>query len=216
MGNPKQLYVEGRDDLFVIADIATHHGFRMADPKARDFHIEPKESVDAVIAAVRVAISPEFELERLGVVVDCDTLDRNHWGRLVEALKPHYTLNSDLPCAEGTILQPNEPGRPIVGIWLMPDNMREGMLEDFVMTMIPETDPLLAYAREVVPKVPDAPNRFSPGHQSKALTFTWLAWQRESGLPFGTAIKGGFLNPHAPLATSLASWLRELFDNSTP
>lgn len=211
MGATRQLFVEGRDDQWVIANIALLSGFSLQDPKARDFNIVAKDSVEQVIAAAREAIEPEYEIERLGVVIDRDTFERNNWVRLAEAFRPHYTISEDFPHVGGTILRPNEAGRPVVGVWLMPDNKSEGMLEDFLISMVPSGDQLLAHAQAVVPAVPASAGRFQQIHQSKAIAHTWLAWQRSPGLPFGTAIKCGYLDVRAALPNTFAEWLNLLF-----
>jgi hypothetical protein len=45
----------------------------------------------------------------------------------------------------------------------------------------------------------------------KAIMHTWLAWQEEPGLPFGTAIKAGYLDSSAAPVDTLVSWLNRLF-----
>ena len=50
-----------------------------------------------------------------------------------------------------------------------------------------------------------------PLDEPKAVIHTWLAWQKEPGRPFGTAITARFLDPNVPEVDVLVAWLKRLF-----
>ncbi len=60
--------------------------------------------------------------------------------------------------------------------------------------------------------VPEAPTA------DGTIIHTWLAWQREPGRPYGTAISERFLDPNVAEARVIAAWLRKLFhpDDQAP
>ena len=148
-------------------------------------------------------------------MIDADTGLAARWqslrDRLLEAGYPNVPAGPDpkgtiLPAPGGTSLLPR------VGIWLMPDNQTEGILEDFLRFLVPEeSQPLLDHAESSIAAIPDGERRFGPLDEPKALIHTWLAWQEEPGKPFGTAITAGFLDPNLPQADALAAWLDKLF-----
>lgn len=215
MGASRRLFVEGPDDLNVVVHIAKKFGFSMDDPRARDFEVKSHDGLDRLLAVTREVLNPALEIERLGIVIDRDKTSRNNWGRLAAILEPFYELPLDLPRG-GTILSPMTAGRPLVGVWLMPDNRQEGALEDFIVSMVPPADPLWAHAQSVVGALPEYETKFAPGDRTKALIRTWLAWQRKPGVPYGTAIQAGFLDGRSGDASVFADWLKALFPVGEP
>jgi hypothetical protein len=103
-------------------------------------------------------------------------------------------------------------GRPIVGIWLMPDNTISGMLEHFVRLLIPEGDALWPVAESSVKQAIAVERRFPETQVMKANIHTWLAWQEEPGKPMGQAITKRYFDAVAPQAQQLVGWLRRLFE----
>ena len=79
---------------------------------------------------------------------DCDRgVGRPSRNRLQGAdLNPPQPLSPD-----GTIIQAN----PRIGIWLMPDNMSVGELEDFVVQMIPEGDQVWPLSQRYIEEIPE-------------------------------------------------------------
>lgn len=108
------------------------------------------------------------------------------------------------------------PARPRLGIWMMPDNRVEGMLEDFLLRLVHEHDPLVGRARDAVTGIPEAQRRFAPTYGSKAVAHTWLAWQQEPGTALGQAITKRYLDPARAPAPAFRRWLLELFQAQAP
>ena len=114
------------------------------------------------------------------------------------------------PDENGTII--HQPGMPVVGIWIMPDNSLPGMLEDFIAFLVPDGDPLWNRASDCLQQIPPEERRFTDNHQNKAHLHTWLAWQKDPGTPMGLAITKSYLDADAPNAQRLIAWLRRLFE----
>lgn len=150
-------------------------------------------------------------LRTLGVVLDADENPERRWhaigGRLAEE---GYTSIPRQPARSGTII--DESGKPRVGIWLMPNNQLPGMLEDFVVHLIPKDDVLRPKAQQVLDEIESQKlNRYPLAHHPKALIHTWLAWQRNPGQPMGQAITAHTLGRNEATAQSFANWLNTLF-----
>jgi hypothetical protein len=45
----------------------------------------------------------------------------------------------------------------------------------------------------------------------KARIHTWLSWQENPGLPFGTAITAAYLSHDSPEALKFVAWFKKLF-----
>ena len=86
------------------------------------------------------------------------------------------------------------------GVWIMPDNRQNGMLEDFISFLIPHDDRLLPVVDSIIEKIEaDKINKYKMIHHSKACVHTWLAWQEDPGTPLGVTCK------------RLIDWMNNLF-----
>jgi len=146
----------------------------------------------------------------IGIVLDVDTSDiTRRWQQIQQKIKTHGYKFPKHPLTNGTILQKKE-GYPLIGIWLMPNNKKKGMLEDFLIDMVDKE--ALQSAEECILKAKEKGfTKFKSGHYSKALLHTWLSWQNEPGKPLGQAITADILQPGTELAKTFINWLKKLF-----
>ena len=204
--NKNLLLVEGKDDEHVFLSLLAYYNV----PDA--FKIRNAKGISRLIDALELEVDSN-ELERIGVVVDADVVLEDRWNALKRVLiNAGYRSIPLTPNSNGTIIQDEE--RPTVGIWLMPNNVLPGMIEDFIKFLVPEDDVLWPLAEEVVQKVVKTDRKFRLSYTSKAHLHTWLAWQEEPGGPMGQAITKRYLNANAPHAQELITWLRQLFEIS--
>ncbi len=105
-----------------------------------------------------------------------------------------------------------ELSKPLVGIWIMPDNTTAGLLEHFAAALIPEGDPLWPRAQQSVDDIPLAQRLFKEATLPKAKIHTWLAWQSEPGSKMGGAIARKYLDPIAPAAILFVAWIRRMLE----
>lgn len=205
MADKYLLLVEGKDDQHVLYHLLEHHHV------PEQFSIKSKDGVDNLLETLDVELDGSG-LERLGIVVDADVDLVGRWQALRNILiHSGYQNVPTVPDIQGTIL--HQHGRPIVGLWIMPDNhLSAGMLEHFIGFLVPENDPLWAYAQTCVEAIPEQDRRFRPQHMVKANVHTWLAWQQEPGTPMGLAITKRYLDANATQARQFVGWLRQLFD----
>ena len=101
-------------------------------------------------------------------------------------------------------------GKPTVGVWVMPDNNAPGELEDFVIKMVPDNEPVWRLARDYVDGISDADRRFAEGKIDKARLYAWLATRKEPSR-MGAAIGANELNLDVELNIRFVGWLTELF-----
>lgn len=198
------LLVESPNDQHVCYALFVHYNVPMT------FEVRAKGNVSNVLKTLTSELKKldDDRLERIGILVDADTDLRKRWAELMHILQragyenvPHH------PDAEGTIIA--FANRPIVGIWLMPDNTNPGELEDFIATLVPHDDGLWFHADQTLRTLIE--RRFRDEDTIKAHVHTWLAWQSEPGRPMGYAIGRGTLRADAPLAARLIVWINRLF-----
>lgn len=98
------------------------------------------------------------------------------------------------------------------GVWIMPNNRFTGMIEDWLVGLIPEkARPLYRLARSCVSEAQQQDAPFRPPHRTKAEVHTWLAWQDEPGLRPYDAMQDRVLDPKRPESQPFVKWFRGLF-----
>ena len=203
----KVLMVEGTDDEHVLKHICGAHKIPRLDK------VKPYGGDGRLLAAIPLQIKLSKEKgDVVGIVIDADADLGARWQSLRDIfVNAGYPNVPRQPDPDGTILEsPEETFLPRAGVWIMPDNKTPGILEDFLRFLIPDQpNTLFAHAERSVATVPE--RRFTENDTPKALIHTWLAWQKDPGKPYGTAITAKFMDSRLPQSRALADWLRRLF-----
>ncbi|MEZ4940545.1 MAG: DUF3226 domain-containing protein [Saprospiraceae bacterium] len=166
------------------------------------------------VANLVSATLKEAGITNIGIVIDAnDAGPAARWDALSKTLAGAFsedTLAAAQIGAEGIVLK--ETGRPVVGIWIMPDNVSKGYLEHFLAQLVDSTEPLWQHTDQTILDLVGRDFcRFKPVRQQKALLHTWLAWQEEPGRPFGTAMQAGYLDAKAEAVQPFLNWMKQTF-----
>ena len=197
------LLAEDGDIQHVLLHLCQHH-----DP-TENFQIKTRQGVDDLLTVFPTYLLAS-EYAAVGVALDANASLAARWQSIRDRLATRgYDGIPNAPDREGTVVTP-EDGKPRFGAWIMPNNVSNGMVEDFLRGLVAPEDDLLGRAGEVVGGLP-RPRRFGDVHERKAVLRTWLAWQEEPGKPFGTAITARYLDANAEPARALVDWMRRLF-----
>jgi len=202
---PRVVLTEGKNDAHLILQLCVHFNI----PSTFGFY--DCNGDDRVLKRLNgLLISPEPP-EIIGVVIDADAPDLvSRWQSVSDILLNHGYEPPNAPVETGTIL--HKENGPSIGVWLMPDNLTDGMLEDFCARLAPEQ--FIQFATTCVNQALDAGvTTFRTPHLSKAIVHTYLAWQDEPGLPLGLAVKARALNPETEIAHRFQNFLLNLFPN---
>ena len=203
-----KLLVEGNDDQHVVWALCEKHNV------PESFDVIDCESVENVLKAFEVRLKIVDNNQRIGIVVDADVNLKSRWDSIASILKKtgKYDCEAiELP-QDGLILEPTDNTYPKVGIWLMPDNNQNGMLEDFMAALATPDDVLMKKSEDVLTELEtEGIQKYKPVHRSKAKMHTYLAWQDAPGRPMGQAITANILNADSELAVKFTEWLKELF-----
>lgn len=210
----RKLIVEGKNDGIVICtlchrhDIAAHKFEAKQRPPRDEIACKGIGSIEKLRDQIDVELL-ESDLEVMGIIVDADTDLQARWDSLCSRLREcGYSQLPRQPDARGTIIE--EPGKVRLGIWIMPNNRLDGMLEDFVAFLIPPADKLWGYVQTCVENISPDERPFG-SHEAKAKIHTWLAWCEQPGTPLGSAIQRRYLDAHVPEALEFVAWIRRLF-----
>ena len=180
-----KLLVEGNDDQHVVWALCDKHNV------PETFDVIDCESVDNVLKSFEVRLRLAVNNSRIGIVMDADTNLKSRWDSFVSILKRTEKYDCDaltLP-KDGLVLEPTNKTYPKVGIWLMPDNNQNGMLEDFMAALAAPDDELMKKSEDVLTDLEtEGIQKYKPVHRSKAKIHTYLAWQDVPDRPMGRAI----------------------------
>jgi hypothetical protein len=200
----KVLLVEGKNDCHVVLALCKYNGL----PK--NFGIHQCENDIGILKRLNALIIQPDPPESIGIIIDADEPNViRRWQQIQQKIKEHGYTFPEFPNVNGTILSDN-PEKPNLGIWLMPNNQNPGMLEDFLLEMADKKS--ISTACQCIEMARDKGlTTFRGIHFSKALIHTYLAWQNEPGRPLGQSITAHSLKPDTEIANILVEWLKRLF-----
>ena len=175
----RRLVVEGIDDKFSIINLMMRHGWTWDDAYDHIPFVKDAGGAEPAIKSLKTAIK---SCSRIGIVVDADLNFRSRWDQIQAQVNDYFPNFPVSPDPAGTVLA---HGEKHLGIWLMPNNVDGGKLEDFLSTLVPEADQCWSWADDATKQALIRGAQFSEGDYIKAHIHTWLAWGREPGLQFG-------------------------------
>lgn len=210
MDNTTQtLLVEGNDDFHLIMNICAAFAVK------ETFRIEDCKGITNLLNGLPVRLKGSGEIKTIGIVMDADADIQSRWTQMRQILN-NSNLYNNIPynCPKrGAIISPNNIDDIKVGIWIMPDNNNNGMLEDFVAFLIPAGDKLLPEVDNVLTNIETkCLNKYKSNHHSKARIHTWLAWQEDPGTPIGAAVTKKYLTTEPPICKEFVDWLNDLYN----
>lgn len=165
-----------------------------------------------------VVVGSATQKSTLGAVLDADA-DTGVATRLQSIrrlLESAYEVPDVFP-SEGLILRPKNTRAdrdrlPIIGVWLMPDNVRDGIFEDLLRAaMAPESEKYISGVVDQATK--DGMTSFREVERPKAIVKTHIAWQDPNKKNLGEAISAHFDNL-IPACQPFLNWLKRLFGES--
>jgi hypothetical protein len=106
----------------------------------------------------------------------------------------------------------HEDELPKVGLWLLPDHHRNGMLEDLVLSSAARSDEqsvLLEHAESTIRGLPHT--LFSSHQRSKAVTYSWLSYQARPAIGLSAPVRAGLVDSAQEPLRGLCDWLVRVF-----
>ncbi len=212
-----RLLVEGQNDLHVISALCQKHNvpetFDIQHPRKSGLQAD---GVEQLLDNFRLQLlGSAGDTRAIGVVLDADDTPGERWQQVTSVIaKVNFGYEiPEHPEPTGVIIPTAYKYKPQVGIWLMPNNITLGELEDFVSFLIPSDDKLSPYANSALDEIEKANLNMYKEKRSKAFIHTWLAWQKEPGFPMGKAITAKALSAKSSIALTFISWLNRLFNS---
>ena len=211
--SPRKLLVEGDTDKRVIPYLMESNG---VDWGSRDDPVVLIKTYDGVGELLKPGVVEaellDSGLEALGVMVDANGDVSGRWNRIKTLCDDQFKdLPDRIPQNGLDTVHPETGAR--FGVWIMPDNRFSGMLEDFLIRLIPEDSRgFYELAEKCVAEAARSGAPFKDVHMTKAKIYTWLAWQDEPGKQLHEAVDHRVLDPERRESRPFVNWFRRLFD----
>lgn len=215
------LYVEGRDDRDFHQSFCKTIGLNDVEVKVItpvDLDADSGDGWSNLINNLPILLKQikASSIDKLAIILDADFPPDDSGGftsrlKLVtnQLINAGYTVPAKPNLNQGEIMLHPEK-LPSIGLWIMPNHKNDGMLEDFIESLISDKDQLslLAHADKSIKSLPIT--LFDPKLRStKAKIFSWRAWQERPGLPLNSALNKGILDRSK--AANFEAWLKNTF-----
>ena len=207
----RKLLVEGATERRVIPYLMEANGIDWEPDGEPVVHIASNNGAEQLLK--KGVIESELAasgLEALGIVIDANGDAHGRWIQVRERCRGAFAgLPEEIPEC-GLRVEHHDGIR--FGVWIMPDNRFCGMLEDFLIRLVPdESGTLYGLARSCVAEAARNGTSFKDVHMRKAEIHTWLAWQDEPGPQLHEAVKHRVLEPTKPESRPFVRWFRHLY-----
>jgi len=214
----QQLIVEGNDAI-VLANILMKRGLNppkgYSNPsKFTNKFVKQAGSISQVELTLENALN-QPDLTNIGIIVDADQVGAvARKEALIEKIA--IILNQPIPAeltfdAYGCLWQVADTLK--VGVWVMPNNQENGYLEHFLLELIDGENATFQFAQTKLEELMQEEFcEFTEIKKQKALLHTYLAWQKNPGLPMGTAVQANYLNARYSQADNFENWFKQVFE----
>jgi hypothetical protein len=181
----KKLLVEGNDDQHVIWALCEKFKINEA------FDVIDCEGIEKLFDQIPVRLK-QSNIDTIGIIIDADSDLQLRWNHLKQLLNAQGFVLPEILPESGLIL--SELGRITIGVWIMPNNNLNGMLEDFINFLVPPDDALFPIINENLNEIERKQlNKYKLIHKSKAIVHSWLSVQEDPGTPMGLSITKRYL-----------------------
>lgn len=212
------LLVEGKLDETFYREICKGKDLnidvKVAPPRELGGGANNKEGVFNFLPTLLSQLA-DGRLERLAIVVDADYQAEHGLGyqrtldRVTRIVADYRFAPANRSNISGSLFR-SEEGLHDFGLWVMPDNRNDGMLENWIKSGIVETENALMRLAESATGQLKEP-KFKPIHREKADVATWLAWQAAPGRAAEYIIQAALLDLQSVQFTQFAGWLSHIF-----
>ena len=221
----KVLLVEGDSDKSFFEKICKKlyldTSVQVAPPKDLGGSHNSKEGVFKRLDVLLKQLADE-QITHIAVVVDADYAEQHGLGyqktieRVTALVAPFDFELEESESPQNGLYFKHTDGFNDLGLWVMPDNQQEGMLEDWIKSCIKDDESALFHqASEAVNSLSEP--KFKEHSISKAEVATWLAWQKKPGHGLYAVLKDDLLDNTQPLFQSMEQWLKAIYlPNNTP
>ncbi len=225
MSQENLLLVEGNTDRdffdMLCNTLAISPRIQVAPPKDLGGRYNTKQGALNYLKTILLPQLNDGGIERLAIVVDADYAESHGLGavgtlnQIKEIVEPFgFNLPENESYLNGFCFK-NSDGLLDFGVWIMPNNKEDGMLEDWIKSCIAQSEQELFHHAEKT--VADLSNhglqKFKPIHITKTQVATWLAWQNLPKYSVDRVLDKNdpLVDKNSTLYQNLANWLKNIY-----
>jgi hypothetical protein len=219
----KILLVEGESDrnFFqrLLKSLGYCDGYEIKCAVPED-HAQKKNTKQGVLNAIRDTYLTQLsdgQLSEFAVILDADSTEYQQgfdstvaaFQKILDQQKNEIgEYQQDSNSNSSGLIFKNKDGLPNIGLWVMPNNCDDGMLEDWMRkNIVASENDLMQYVLSCVEDLPV--RKFKSIHETKAVVATWLAWQEKPNLTSRNAVN--LMDEDAFLMQDFKKWLSDVF-----
>lgn len=200
------ILTEGDNDCHVIVSLCQKYSV------AESFGFYSCGSDDGAIKRLNVLLLSADIPKKIAIVLDADNPNlESKWARIKSIISKNTDNGSspDRPDRNGTVVRLKNNTQ--LGIWFMPDNIVDGMLEDFCIGIAPTNS--IAEAKAYIERCKESNlSTHIDAHKSKAIIHAFLATQDEPGSPLGISITRNTLDHSHQSVNKFVDWINRVFN----
>lgn len=199
---PKVLFVEGDDDRHLIRELCRKLNLNLG------FGFEVRRGWQSVLDTLEVECT-NSERMAIGAIIDANDDIEARWNATFRAIEQRAGESEASHSSQGLLIR--DDNGPTIGVWIMPDNQSQGALEDFIASMVRDSDTIWGEAEQYIERSEQLINwSFTARQRQKAHTRAWLAIQHNPGHVSSALEHDNLLTDGEP-ARSFIDWLVDLF-----
>lgn len=206
------LLVEGNDDFHVVHSICKKFNIdvrNLENPKGGNFSVIDCKGIDELFEQIPIRFKSSQLISKIAVIIDADSNLKSRWQTLENIFNEIGFEAPKVFPKDGLILSKENK---TIGVWIMPNNDLNGMLEDFITFLVPKDDAILPIVEKTLNDLEEKGiNKYPIIHKSKAKIHTWLSLQEEPGTPLGQGITKRYLTTDENNCSSFVKWINNVF-----
>lgn len=214
----KLLYVEGANDKWVTISLRNQYGHD------EDVKIEELENCDLALQAFTTKAASPSETKKLGLIIDADINIKARYQDIIKELRKSLNIEiseQELATEYGFVKEIRNFSEDDlkIGIWIMPNNISNGRLEDFLFEKIDAKNELFMQVDSALKTLeanasgntPLVSKMYKPIHRDKAKLHTYIAWSKHPDVSMGIAVKASLFEKVSETEDKFRAWLEKLF-----
>lgn len=218
IGEEKILYVEGPNDKWVTISLRQQYQHK------EDVNIIDLENCDIALQAFATKAASPSETKKLGLIIDADSDIKARYQDIIKELRKSLNIEiseQELAMKDGFVKEIRNISEDDIkiGIWIMPDNIGNGRLEDFLFEKIDAENELFLQIEPALKTLeatalgntPLVSKMYKPIHRDKAKLHTYIAWSEHPDVSMGIAVKASLFEKVSETESKFRAWLEKLF-----
>lgn len=206
-----KLLVEGAEEQHVIPHLLDKHIVWGDIPEEWPVKIHQFGGIEKMLSSGAISAQLKAsDLRAVGIIVDANSDAQNRFNQISSRVKEVFS-NFDAKLTDDGVVW-RSASNITVGIWVMPDNSGNGMLETFLAYLLDSsTERLWKHVCDFADEAKKLGGGYKDVHLDKARIHSFLAVQDEPGHSLGVAAQKKSFDLRPKVAKQFVDWFTKVF-----